>query len=301
LQWWLLTLTDMLHGSLFGNFLENSDKQRIEKDQAGTTESIWSFLFDTRYRDQFRSGMYMPSYYDNTSEREGLLGNGILCPKSDLKDVFIWRDYFLRWVEDPLRGCPPALRRDQRQLLAKLKRNAAQGKPDEDAPKWPDIYDDVPAPERVSSPHPAELTSPPPVSQTEPEPDMVMVEEPDMEEDERTETAAAAAAAAAAAGQEEAEQASEPEPEVEPEVEPEPEPQPEPEQAPEPAPELEPEPEAETSTSQAESQEVDAPPVDSADAVAAAAAAPSAADALGPPTPVAEEGIPEVEGDVKIE
>merc|ERR1719424_2027081 len=201
-EWWLLTLTDMLHGSLFGNFLENSDKQRIEKDQAGTTESIWSFLFDTRYRDQFRSGMYMPSYYDNTSEREGLLGNGILCPKSDLKDVFIWRDYFLRWVEDPLRGCPPALRRDQRQLLAKLKRNAAQGKPDEDAPKWPDIYDDVPAPERVSSPHPAELTSPPPVSQTEPEPDMVMVEEPDMEEDERTETAAAAAAAAAAAGQE---------------------------------------------------------------------------------------------------
>merc|ERR1712094_156811 len=124
----------------------------------GTTEAIWSFFFDTRHRDQFRSGMYMPSYYEKESPREGLLGNGILCPKAELKDVFIWRDYFLRWVEDPLRGYPPALRHDQRQLLARLKRDAAQGKPDADAPEWPEIYDSVPAPRRMSSPDSAKAS-----------------------------------------------------------------------------------------------------------------------------------------------
>ena len=188
-EWFLLMLTDMVHCSLFGNFLENADKERLEKRQSETTESIWSYFFDTRRRDQFRSGMYMPTYYeqvmpDSGSEYTGnphhnlisagisdrslafaVLGNGVLCPKAELKDVFIWRDYFLRWVEDPLRGYPPALRRDQRQLLKKLQRNAEQGKEDADAPEWPAIYADVPAPPRVSSPRP--LPAPPMESESE--------------------------------------------------------------------------------------------------------------------------------------
>ena len=69
-------------------------QQRLEKDQAATTESIWSF-FD-RHRDQFRSGMYMPSYYDRESPAEGLLGNGISAEGSQDHHLAY---YFLRWVE----------------------------------------------------------------------------------------------------------------------------------------------------------------------------------------------------------
>ena len=211
-EWLLLNMTDLLHCSLFGNFLENSDMIREQKKQTEATESIWSYVFDTRRRDQFRSGMYMPEYYLEEKRDDGRFGNGVLCPKAEQKDVFIWRDYFLRWVEDPLRGFPPALRRDQRRLLQKLRRNREAGRADDDEPEWPRIYAPdcaVPAPEAFTSPRGAATSPPPVVGEPEPEP------EPEPEQEKQT-------------GESE-----EDEPEPEPELEPEPEPEPETEAAPE--------------------------------------------------------------------
>jgi hypothetical protein len=57
--------------------------------------------------------------------------------------VVIWRDYFLRWVEDPLRGYPPALKAEQRRFLAKKQKLKEAGKLDPDEPNWPAIFDEV--------------------------------------------------------------------------------------------------------------------------------------------------------------
>eukprot|EP01047_Picozoa_sp_COSAG01_P003974 COSAG01_NODE_126_length_24988_cov_7.711511_3_plen_210_part_00 len=116
----------------------------------------------------------MPEMYEAENKQAGCLGSGVLLPKAELKDVVIWRDYFLRWTEDPLcvicrhsvhnfwllgagglhsdsaaavharrrrRGFPPAMRRDQRRFLEKLARAKAQGKVDAEEPAWPPVYE----------------------------------------------------------------------------------------------------------------------------------------------------------------
>ena len=85
----LVFLADHHYSCLFGTFLGNYDKMRVELELRETTVSIWSYLLE--YRGEFKN----PRYSAHA---------GPIWPCCSINKLRLWERFFLRWSPD---GHPP--------------------------------------------------------------------------------------------------------------------------------------------------------------------------------------------------
>jgi hypothetical protein len=91
-------LADHLHSGLFGNFLGNSSRQRVEELRvAELTQSIWSYVLDGRNRRRFENPKY--AAYPRP-----------IWPTCSVSRMVLWSRYFSRWSPE---GHPSFLSGDE--------------------------------------------------------------------------------------------------------------------------------------------------------------------------------------------
>jgi len=88
----LVFIADHVHSGLFGNFLGNSEKQRLEQlNVRRATQSIWSYVFENN--SQFLQCDYEPH-------------NGPIWPHTSMKQIHLWERFYCRWNVNSHPVCP---------------------------------------------------------------------------------------------------------------------------------------------------------------------------------------------------
>ena len=86
----LIHVLDHLYSCLFGTFLYNSERERVEHGVRNKTHSLWSYVM--REKKLFVNTSFRP---DHTN---------VILPKADTCYFLLWKTYFCRWnpvVSDP--------------------------------------------------------------------------------------------------------------------------------------------------------------------------------------------------------
>ncbi|XP_066537502.1 myotubularin-related protein 1a isoform X3 [Hoplias malabaricus] len=82
-EMFLITILDHLYSCLFGTFLYNSEKERMEKEVQSKTMSLWSDI--NSQPDDFINPFYVD--YENH----------VLYPLASLRHLELWVSYYVRW------------------------------------------------------------------------------------------------------------------------------------------------------------------------------------------------------------
>ena len=89
----LVSLARMTDSELFGDFLCNSEKERVEGDLAGRAPSMWAHLCARANRDRYRSSSYKPT----VGKAGGEIALLPVCPS--LKYIHLWTELYCRYDE----------------------------------------------------------------------------------------------------------------------------------------------------------------------------------------------------------
>ncbi|XP_045123138.1 myotubularin-related protein 2-like isoform X3 [Portunus trituberculatus] len=80
----LITILDHLYSCLFGTFLYNSERERIEKEVKTKTVSLWSLILSNK------ADFENPLYSANTKHH-------VLFPRTSMRHLCLWDKYYCRW------------------------------------------------------------------------------------------------------------------------------------------------------------------------------------------------------------
>ncbi|XP_063868325.1 myotubularin-related protein 2-like isoform X5 [Scylla paramamosain] len=80
----LITILDHLYSCLFGTFLYNSERERIEKEVKTKTISLWSLILSNK------ADFENPLYSSNTKHH-------VLFPRTSMRHLCLWDKYYCRW------------------------------------------------------------------------------------------------------------------------------------------------------------------------------------------------------------
>jgi myotubularin-related protein 1/2 len=80
----LITILDHLYSCLFGTFLYNNEKSRLEAGVKDKTISIWSFI--NSQIDVYKNPLYAEH-----------MNNKVLLPRTSIRMLQLWNGYYLRW------------------------------------------------------------------------------------------------------------------------------------------------------------------------------------------------------------
>lgn len=80
----LVTILDHLYSCLFGTFLCNCEKQRVEKGVRQKTISLWSFI--NGQIDLYKNPLYSEQIHQQ-----------VLFPNVSIRKLQLWNGYYLRW------------------------------------------------------------------------------------------------------------------------------------------------------------------------------------------------------------
>lgn len=89
----LVELMDSLFSCEYGTFLMDCQRERTQANVAGTTPSLWTVV-----NDADNVSRYINPLYDQESN---LAGDGVIVPQVSLRDVQLWRAYYLRYYSIP--------------------------------------------------------------------------------------------------------------------------------------------------------------------------------------------------------
>lgn len=84
-EYFLITILDHLYSCLFGTFLYNTEKERVQNEVKKKTVSLWSMI-------NSRMDLYLNPFY---SVETGV--NKVLMPSPAIRHLKIWKGYFCRW------------------------------------------------------------------------------------------------------------------------------------------------------------------------------------------------------------
>lgn len=80
----LITLLDHLYSCLFGTFLYNSERERIDKEVKTKTVSLWSLILSNKA--DFENPLYNPATRHH-----------VLFPRTSMRHLCLWDKYYCRW------------------------------------------------------------------------------------------------------------------------------------------------------------------------------------------------------------
>ncbi|XP_022689701.1 myotubularin-related protein 2-like isoform X2 [Varroa jacobsoni] len=80
----LVTILDHLYSNLFGTFLYNSEKIRLEKNAKARTESLWSMV-------NSNADLYLNPLYTRYPQQS------VLFPVPSQRRIRLWKTYYCRW------------------------------------------------------------------------------------------------------------------------------------------------------------------------------------------------------------
>lgn len=80
----LITIIDEAYSCRFGTFLDNSERERVERERVSRTSSLWTYLLDPSNRSKYARHDYEPS-------------NSVLWVCANARRVVLWESYYLRW------------------------------------------------------------------------------------------------------------------------------------------------------------------------------------------------------------
>nr|XP_045584649.1 myotubularin-related protein 2-like isoform X2 [Procambarus clarkii] len=80
----LITLLDHLYSCLFGTFLYNSERERMEKEVKTKTVSLWSLILSNQ--SDFENPLYNPATRHH-----------VLFPLTSMRHLCLWDKYYCRW------------------------------------------------------------------------------------------------------------------------------------------------------------------------------------------------------------
>ncbi|CAG0900287.1 unnamed protein product [Darwinula stevensoni] len=103
----LITILDHLYSCRFGNFLFNSERERMKEGVKGRTSSLWSFINSNL--DDYLNPMYC-----------NFIQNFVLFPQASLRHSKLWKGYYCRW-NPSMRPQEPILERSRELLQLKAK------------------------------------------------------------------------------------------------------------------------------------------------------------------------------------
>ena len=80
----LIAIADEAYSCRFGTFLDNCERERIERGRIEKTASLWTYLLDPSHGETFYQRVYEPS-------------SSVLWVCANSRRVVLWEAYYLRW------------------------------------------------------------------------------------------------------------------------------------------------------------------------------------------------------------
>ena len=80
----LIAIADEAYSCRFGTFLDNCERERVERERVANTASLWTYLLDPSNRTMFCRRVYEPS-------------TCVLWVCANPRRVVLWEAYYLRW------------------------------------------------------------------------------------------------------------------------------------------------------------------------------------------------------------
>jgi hypothetical protein len=80
----LIAIADEAYSCRFGTFMDNCERERVERERIANTASLWTYLLDPSNRAMFSQHIYEPSA-------------SVLWVCANPRRVVLWEAYYLRW------------------------------------------------------------------------------------------------------------------------------------------------------------------------------------------------------------